>query len=98
MTPEAALSLRNRAIADHLGADWSDPSSGWNLIEDQPHQARLVRGGDRLDVRVADDGQLTVEHTPFQPLKLSGRFQAWLVLLALLVLALVLARLTGFIT
>lgn len=96
INPEDALRLRDDAIADYLGPDWDDPASGWKLVQDAPQQARLIRDGDSLDVRVDDQGAVTVRQSFFQPFRLSGRAMAWLSLLASLTLGLLLARLIGF--
>ena len=94
--PEEARAILETAIRERLGDDWQDEESGWSVISSHDYMARLNRGRTNLDFYVDLVGQVTVEQKEINPGQDTGRLFAWLLLLLSLVIALLLARIAGF--
>ncbi len=95
---EQARSLLYQAIRDRLGEHWDDEETGWRLVTGHDYMARLTRGRRNIDFYVDLLGSVTVEEKPISPAQEQGRFNAWLLLIASLLLAFVIAYLAGFVS
>lgn len=94
IAPEAARAALEAAIIERLGQNWR---SQWILVHDADYLIRLNQGAINLDFAVDLLGNVTVEERPANPVQLSGRLVAWLVLGAFLFVALAIASLAGVI-
>jgi hypothetical protein len=94
ISPEDARIILEAAIQEQLGANWQQE---WMLVHDGDYLMRLHQGAINLDFAVDLLGNLTVEERPANPVQLSGRLVAWLVLGAFLFVALAIASLAGVI-
>jgi hypothetical protein len=93
---EAARALLYVAIRARLGEHWNDEESGWRMVSGHDYMARLTRGNRNVDFMVDLLGNVTVEEKAIGPAQIQGRLNAWLLLGASLLLALLLAYLSGF--
>lgn len=94
--PEEARAILEAAIRERLGDDWQDEEDGWVRLSGHDYMARLTRGRTNLDFYVDLLGNVTVEEKPISPGQDTGRLFAWMFLLLALVIALLLARIVGF--
>lgn len=88
ISPEDAAVILQEALAPYLADEW-------RVIDKSAYAARLTRGMRNLDVRVDLLGEVSVEESNLTPLQESGRLIAWVVLLAMLLVALALATALG---
>lgn len=70
-------------------------AEGWHLLHEDAYSARLTHGMRNLDVRVDLLGEVTVEETELTPLQESGRLMAWMILMAMLLVAMALFSALG---
>lgn len=96
ITPQEARAILDAAIHERLGEDWDDEQTGWTLVSGNDYMARLSRGKQAIDFYVDLLGELRVEEKDGLPGFESGRSIAWMVLGASLFIALVIARIAGF--
>lgn len=99
--PIEASEARKRimeAIEARLGADWDDDDDGWTVIHDGDYYMRLTRGKQNLDFQCDLLGEVTVTARDLNPVQASGRLIAWMILGSSLLLAFVLARITGYLS
>lgn len=94
--PEQARALLEAAIRARLGDRWDDEETGWALVSGHDYMARLTRGRVNLDFYVDLLGNVTVEEREIGPAQEHGRVVAWMVLLGSLLVALLVARLAGY--
>ncbi|PJF23380.1 MAG: hypothetical protein CUN56_01245 [Phototrophicales bacterium] len=94
--PEEARAILDAAIRERLGDDWDDEHTGWTLISGHDYMARLNKGRVNIDFYVDLLGNVRVEEKPITPGQDQGRVTAWLILGGSMVLALIIARLAGF--
>ncbi|MCS6837173.1 MAG: hypothetical protein NZ750_14285 [Anaerolineae bacterium] len=83
------------AILARLGEGWDDERSGWLVVYRSDWLVRLNRGSINLDFQCDLLGEVTVTERPANPLQLSGRLVAWMVLGASLLVALTIAYVVG---
>jgi hypothetical protein len=93
--PEQARQLLDQAIRERLGDHWDDEETGWVRVTGHDYMARLTRGRKNLDFYVDLLGNVTVEEKELSPVQQQGRLVAWMILLGSLLIAYVVARLTG---
>jgi hypothetical protein len=93
--PEQARQLLDQAIRERLGDQWDDEETGWVKVTGHDYMARLTRGNKNLDFYVDLLGNVTVEEKELSPVQQQGRLVAWSILLGSLIIAYVVARLTG---
>lgn len=98
ISAEAARALLYSAIRERLGEHWNDEESGWRMVSGHDYMARLTRGTRNVDFMVDLLGHVTVEEKAIGPAQVQGRLNAWLLLGASLLLAMLLAYLSGFFT
>lgn len=93
---DVAREILERAIAERLGEDWRDPESGWRQITGHDYMARLTRGRVNVDFYVDLLGNVSVETSEINPVQDSGRLIAGMLLLVSLGIALMIARVLGW--
>lgn len=93
---ETARRLLYDAIRERLGEHWNDEESGWRIVSGHDYMARLTRGNRNVDFFVDLLGNVTIEEKPIGPAQIQGRLNAWMLLGASLILALLLAYVSGF--
>lgn len=91
-----ARALLEQSIAAHCGDDWRDESSGWVQVTGHDYMARLTRGRVNVDFYVDLLGKVTVETSDISPAQDSGRLVAGLLLLVSVGIAVMLARVIGW--
>lgn len=96
ISADAAHALLYAAIRERLGEHWNDEESGWRIVSGHDYMARLTRGNRNVDFMVDLLGNVTIEEKAIGPAQIQGRLNAWLLLGASLLLALLLAYLSGF--
>lgn len=89
--PAAAPESLDAAIAAY-------EAEGWALLWQRGEMAHLTRGSEGLDLRLDEDGSLVREviENPSLRLALSGRLQAWLLLLLTLAIVIAVAAALGW--
>jgi hypothetical protein len=92
---EQAREILHNAIRERLGEHWDDEETGWAVISSHDYMARLTRGRKNLDFYVDLLGEVTIEEKDITPAQEQGRLLAWVLLFGSLVIALIVARLTG---
>jgi hypothetical protein len=88
ISPEEAEKILNETLRPYLADDW-------RILDRSAYNARLTRGARNIDIRVDLLGQIETEESGLTPLQESGRLTAWVVLLAMLLVALALAAALG---
>ncbi len=88
ISPQAADAILREALAPYV-------AQGWHVMDQGPYAARLTRQDRNLDLRVDLLGQVEARESGLTPLQESGRLVAWMVLLAMLMVALALAAALG---
>ncbi|MBK8136005.1 MAG: hypothetical protein IPK52_09210 [Chloroflexi bacterium] len=96
IAPEKAREILYAAIQKRLGEHWNDEESGWRLVTGHDYMARLTRGRRNIDFFVDLLGAVTIEEKAIGPAQVQGRINAWLLLGASLLLALLMGYLSGF--
>ena len=81
VSPEEADAILQRTLEPYL-------ADGWVILHEGAYSARLTRGIRNLDIHVDLLGEVTITETGLTPLQESGRLMAWMVLLAMLLVAL----------
>jgi hypothetical protein len=93
---DEARVLLERAIADRLGDDWQDEASGWVRVTGHDYMARLTRGRVNVDFYVDLLGAVTVETSEVNPAQDSGRLVVFVLLLVSIGIAVMIARVAGW--
>ncbi len=93
---DEARVILERAIAERLGDDWEDESVGWVRVTGHDYMARLTRGRVNVDFYVDLLGEVTVETSEISPAQDSGRLVAFVLLLVSAGIAVMLARVVGW--
>ncbi len=93
--PEQARKLLEQAIREQLGEHWDDEETGWVRVTGHDYMARLTRGRKNMDFYVDLLGNVKFEEKELSPVQQQGRLIAWMILLGSLLIAYVVARLTG---
>lgn len=96
ISPEQARLILNAAIRERLGEDWDREHDGWTLITGHDFMARLTKGRTNIDFYVDLLGKVTVVEREISPAQDMGRLYAWMFLSGSILIALVLARLAGY--
>lgn len=86
--PDEAHAILTTAMQPYL-------EDGWQVIHESAYIARLTRDMRNVDLRIDLLGKVEVEEKGLTPLQESGRLMAWLVLLAMLLVALALSSALG---
>jgi hypothetical protein len=94
--PEQARALLDEAMRQRLGDDWQDDEDGWLLVTGHDYMARVTKGRVNIDFYVDLLGNVTVEEKPIGPGQESGRILAWMILGLSLAIALLIARIVGW--
>lgn len=96
INPEEARRILNNAIVDHLGKDWDDEREGWSVVSGHDYMARVMKGSRMVDFYVDLLGNVTVEEKETGIFQSNARLVAFMMITASLLVALVLARLSGY--
>jgi hypothetical protein len=94
ISPEQARKVLDEAILQKLGAQWED--EGWILVSGNDFMARMTRGRINVDFYVDLLGEIKVEEKEINAAQDFGRQIAWIFLIASIVIALMLARIAGY--
>ena len=95
IAPADARRAIEAAIAQQLGPNWDDEDTGWAIVHDTDYLVRLTRGRVNLDFHCDLLGAVSVTEREINPVQASGKLIAWMVLIASLALAFLLASLAG---
>lgn len=93
---EEAREILHNAIRQRLGNDWNDEIRGWTIISGHDYMMRLTKGNKNVDFYVDLLGNVTIEEKEVSVAQTAGRLMAWMFLLGSLVIALLLARIAGY--
>jgi len=91
----AARAALQAAILERLGEGWDDERTGWLVVHRSDWLIRLNKGAINLDFQCDLLGSVSVTEQAANPLQLSGRLVAWMVLGASLLVALTIAYVVG---
>lgn len=94
--PEQARAIRDAAIVERLGKNWDDEQEGWTLVSGHDYMARLAKGRRSVDFYVDLLGNVTVEERSDNIVQGGGRTLAWALLGGSALLAIILARIAGY--
>lgn len=95
--PEEAHDILHNAIRERLGEDWNDEIRGWTIITGHNYMMRLTKGRKNIDFYVDLLGNVTIEEGEVNPAQTAGRLMAWMFLLGSLLLAMLIARIAGYV-
>lgn len=88
IAPEKARAAIEHAMIERLGVDWRDQ---WLLVHDSNFLVRLNKGETNMDFQADLLGKVEITEKEANPLQLSGRFVAWVILVASIFVALAIA-------
>ncbi len=88
LNPDEAEAILQQAMEPYREA-------GWHVLHQDAYSVRLTRGVRNVDIRVDLLGEVTETESNLTPLQQSGRLMAWMVLLAMLLVALALFSALG---
>jgi len=94
--PEQAREILEKAMRERLGDDWHDEDSPWQWVTGHDYMARVTRGRTNVDFYVDLLGEVSVTESEISPGQDSGRMIAWILLGLSLAIALLLARIVGW--
>lgn len=97
ISPEEAKRILNDALVQHLGKDWDDEREGWSVVSGHNYMARVMKGSRMMDFYVDLLGNVTVEEKESGIIQNNARLIAFMLLIASLLAALILARLSGYV-
>lgn len=97
ISAEEARAILYDAIRQRLGDNWDDERDGWTLISGHDYMARLTKGRKNMDFYVDLLGNVTVEEKDINPMQEMGRLLAWMLLVASVLVALIIARIAGYV-
>src|SRR3990172_2180370 len=83
ISPQEAASILKTALEPYS-------ADGWRVIDQSAYDARLTRGTRNLTIRIDLVGQVVTEQSGLTSLQDRGRLTAWVLLLAMLLVALAL--------
>jgi hypothetical protein len=96
ISPEQAREILEQAIREKLGADWHDEDSPWQWVTGHDFMARVTRGRKNVDFYVDLLGDVTITESEINPAQDSGRLIAWTLLGLSLAIAVLVARIVGW--
>ncbi|NWF67586.1 MAG: hypothetical protein HXY40_00730 [Chloroflexi bacterium] len=94
IAPEEARLILDNAIQERLGVNWED--EGWVLVSGNDFMARLTRKRTNVDFYVDLLGSVKIEEKEINAGQDLGRLAAWVFLIASLIIALLIARIAGY--
>jgi hypothetical protein len=94
ISPEQARLVLDEAILQRLGENWED--EGWVLVSGNDFMARMTRKRTNVDFYVDLLGSVKVEESEINASQDFGRQVALMFLIASVVIALLLARIAGY--
>ncbi len=94
ISPDQARKILDDAILQRLGENWED--EGWMMVSGNDFMARMTRKRTNVDFYVDLLGSVKVEEKEINAGQDFGRQIAWAFLIASIVIALLLARIAGY--
>ncbi len=88
ISPEEAEAILKTAMEPYL-------ADGWHVLHESAYTVRLTRGMSNLDIHVDLLGNVEAQEKPLTPLQDSGRLMAWVLLVAMLMVALAVSSALG---
>ena len=95
---DKARRILEAAVRERLGDNWDDEQEGWVVVSGHDYMMRLTRGRTNIDFYVDLLGKVTVEEKETAAAEGAGRLVAWIVLLASLFIAMLIARIAGYLS
>lgn len=95
ISPAQARARLQEAIRQRLGEDWREAENAWLVVHESDYLIRLNKGVLNLDFQCDLLGVVSVSESPANPVQMSGRLIAWMVLGASLLVALAIANALG---
>jgi hypothetical protein len=97
ISPEQARQILDQAIRERIGEYWYEQQEdSWALVTHNDYMARLTKDRTNLDFYVDLLGEVRIEEKEITMGQESGRIIAWLLLMLSVVIALLIARIAGF--
>lgn len=90
ISPDDAAAILEQVLEPYLADDW-------HVLHRDAYSARITKGTRNLDIQVDLLGQVDTHESPLTPLQDSGRLMAWVLLWAMLLVALALGSALGII-
>lgn len=96
ISAQQARATLEAGIEERLGTDWKTDPDGWVMISGHDYMARFIKGNRRIDFQVDLLGELTITESEAGPEVYTGQIIAWMLLIGSLLVALIIARIAGF--
>ena len=96
ISAQEARTILEAGIEERLGTGWKNDPEGWVMTSGHDYMARLTKGNKRIDFQVDLLGELTIIESEAGPEVYYGQIIAWLILIGSLFVALIIARIAGF--
>lgn len=96
ISPDEARAKLDAAIIAQLGVDWDDEDTGWVVVSRHDYMARLTKGRINLDFYVDLLGNVEIKRSEINAGQDVGRLIAWSLLILSIIIALMLARIAGW--
>lgn len=90
-----ARAILEEAIRERLGDDWRDESNPWVVTHDADYLIRISKENTNLNFQVDLMGEVNITETEASLVQSSGRLIAWMLLIASLAVAFLLAEIAG---
>lgn len=95
ISAEDARAILEAAISEQLGENWRDESNPWVVTHDADYLIRISKDRTNMDFQVDLLGKVTITENEASLVQSSGRLIAWMLLLASLAVAFLLAQIIG---
>jgi hypothetical protein len=96
IAPEKARQILEATIRAELGDHWDDEETGWLVVSRHDYMARLNRGRVNIDFYVDLLGNIDIQRSEINAGQDVGRLIAWTLLILSVIIALMVARLVGW--
>ncbi len=96
ISADEARAILNATLIEQLGEAWDDERDGWSVVSGHDYMARVMKGSRMIDFYVDLLGNVTVEEKETGGIHNNARIIAFMMLIASLLAALILARLSGY--
>jgi hypothetical protein len=93
---QEARTILETAIEERLGTDWKNDPDGWVMTSGHDYMARFTKGNKSIDFQVDLLGKISIEEKEAGPEMNTGQLMAWMFLIGSLLVALIIARIAGF--
>ncbi|MEQ8673119.1 MAG: hypothetical protein RLP44_07015 [Aggregatilineales bacterium] len=96
ISAQDARVILESAIEERLGANWKHDPEGWIMVSGHDYMARFTKGDKRIDFQVDLLGNINIDEQDAGPEVYNGQLIAWMILVGSLLVALIIARIAGF--